>query len=596
MQMINSSRQRKFYYSFIIFSVITFATSTLLNHALITVVILFAFIIKLRNVTSVIILLFSYGALKFSFDTFLSWNLSQILANIGMTIIGLHLNSREETNYEVFNLRVRQSILSILGLFSFFRLLAGNEKIMNDLLPGYDNVGHFSMIKIVAECQSFLSDCEKTGNATPEGYRNYPQYFHYLFSSFFETLENSQQIRVYFLISTAVFLLNLNLSMRMIHSNTFENLFISSTAVKTKGKRKNFTKRRNSKKKSIQLIFLLISFLSITYIHALGYVNMEFSILGLLTMFVISQQSFNKLQVLALFVIATASSASYPLMSLPNTAVLFFIVYKIYKQTEMRIELLLYSLIHLIFLGNMIINNLRVTFGYMTTSGGNILFVLVVGFLLVSYFTSRFRKVDSITAEIRSLDIVDFAFVTYSLYSILLLIYNLFRGESIGYYTQKMSMIVFILAIPVMYRVVVESDLLPSLFELFGLKVIISFLAFLLVFGNPFGTLIAAYKSNFTFVTTPVHYLGNFFFLRQSDTSQSERILYSANLRGFHAKPLFIKSATGPQDTIWVNAIRSTWSTKVESGLQEGLLQEFRRDSLTTVQVLADFEIAVLKE
>jgi len=601
MQIINSLRRNRFYYSLIIFSLITLVSSTLLNHALITVVILFAFIIKLRDTTSGIILLFFYGAFKFSFDTFLSWSLSQILANVGITIIGLHLNSRQETNHEVFNLRFRQSILAIFGLSSFFSLLGGNKKIMNILLPGYDNVGHFSIIKIIAECQGFLSDCQQTGNATPGGYRNYPQYFHYLFSSFFESVENSQQIKVYFLISTAIFFLNLNLSLRLIHFNTFGNPFNSSTAVKTKGKRtrgkqKSSTKNRKSQRKLIQLIFSIICLLSLTYIHSLGYVNLEFSILGVLTMLIISQQSSNKLQVLALFVVAMASSASYSLMSLPNTAVLFFIVYKINKQMEIRIELFLYSLIYLIFLGNLITNNLKVTFRYMTTSGGDISFVLIVGFLLVSYFASRFRNVDSVKAQIRSLDIVDFAFVTYSFYSLLLLLYNLFRGESIGYYTQKMSMICFLLAIPVMYRVVVEIDLLPSLFEFFGLKIMISLLVFSLVFGNSYGTLISAYKSQFSFLVPSVHYLSSIFFLRPSNLAQSERILYSSNLRGFDAKPLLIKSVTGPQDTIWVNAMRSTWSTKLENGLQQGLLEEFGKESLTTVQVFADFEIAVLKE
>lgn len=596
MQKNNSFMNAKSLSLHISLTVVSFLSSTLVMPMLCTFLIILGFTIKRRSTTSLILLLFSYGALKFFFDIFLSWNISQSLANVGITIVGLHLHSRELVRQEFLSLRVRQGILSILSLFSLFTLLGGDKRIMNNLLVGYDNVGHFSMIKVIAECQGFLTNCEKTGIATPEGYRYYPQYFHFVFSSFFESLESAQQLKIYFVISTIVFLLNVNLAIKIIDSKKFRKFSISTKDSGNKGKRKPPIKKSNLQKKLLLTVFSILSALSITYIHSLGYINLEFSLLALLTMIIISQQSTNKLQVLFLFVLAAASSSAYPLMSLPNTAVLFFIVYQIYKQTETKIPLYFYSFTYLIFLGNLILNNLNSNFRYMTTSGGNIFIVLVVGILLVSYFVVRFPRVDSLRSEFNSLEIVDFAFVTYGFYSILLLLYNYIKGESIGYYTQKMAMVVFVFAIPVINRIMNDLDLFNTLFKNFSLKVVCTVLVFSLVFGNSYGALISAYRSNFTFLINPIHYLSEFFSLRPKNVSQSERILLSANLPGYRGESLVMKSATGPQDTIWVNAIRSTWSTQVDNGLQQGLLQESKKEYLTTIQIFDNFEIAVLKK
>jgi hypothetical protein len=141
-----------------------------------------------------------------------------------------------------------------------------------------------------------------------------------------------------------------------------------------------------------------------------------------------------------------------------------------------------------------------------------------------------------------------------------------------GYYTQKMSLIAILLSIPQLLYFLAKSNYLENVRNQLGLKIAIWLIGMLSLAGLSTIPYINAAKQQLAILYNPMMYLSKIATFDDSTSPQSERILKVGVFKPEIVKPLLIRSVTGPQDTIWANALRSSWSTDLESSLQKGVL------------------------
>jgi len=478
----------------------------------------------------------------------------------------------------------------ILGLVNFHLivLIKGKQAILSHLLIGYDNVGHFSMMQTIKDCRSYLTECILTGTATPEGYRNYPQYFHVSFAKFIDLLGIDNRIIVYFVISSTIYVLNVYFMLRIF--NIFNETFEVAGVIRVK-KRKSqakINKRTHEKSKtrsvsrSIKYASLLARtflILAATYIHSLGYLNFEYAILLLLFWIICIKQKLFFNPHFASLIIFMASSASYPLLVIPNTVLFLSIIFNSEYYASRKIKGI-YIFGITLFATLKIAENISTNAVYLTSEGGSPVFMLAMLGTTILYICTDVYKSKKILIYLTSNKILNLVLVINLGFTFILFLFNQFRGNSPGYYTQKMCMFLMIFMIPPIYGFARETGLLQKTLRLFLVKSLVSIIAVSALFSISPEGIYSSFKNQLFFLSQPAIYLQNLVSFSGIKESQSLRILNSAKLISPEDSPILLHSESSVQDTIWVNTLRSTWGQQLESSMWGGILENPNKKNL----------------
>ena len=491
------------------------------------------------------------------------------------------------------------TILS-LSIIHCLILLQGEKGILRNLLIGYDNVGHFSMLKTLAQCDDFLTDCKLTGIATPEGYRNYPQYFHYSFSSFMNLLGEGNSLHIYFIISSTVYILLVFFMFRIFNQlietqgRTQPNSRRNPSKVKKSKKSEVNQRKQNYSKAPSTVPLKILILLGVTYIHSLGYLNFEYSILLILVWVSCIQQ---KLLLNPLFVslfLFMASSSSYPLIVIPSCLIFLVLILNPDFRPK-KITSVLYSFSLILFTLNMILGNLSTNSEFITSIGGSseymfIVLALVATFLYIDIFLHR-----NILSYLEPARLLSLNIATYFAFTIFLFLFNLIRGESAGYYTQKMCMILMLLVIPEIYVTGQKIGLWKRLYNQVIAKLVSSLLIVVATLNVSPDFILTALKQKLFFVAQPAIYIRELITFPGSKDSQSGRIITATQLDEQIESSLLIYSKNAVQDTIWVNAIRSSWGAELEKAMLGGVLSKEPESEVIYTAEDNSYQVAILK-
>ena len=516
-----------------------------------------------------------FGSLFFILEQVFSWRTSHALSNILLVVVAIYFPPFQiKQVHGTAKSKFASVLIWILVGISLVTFLKGKTNVLNSLLSGYDNVGHFSMMKTISECQGYLSDCELTGVATPDGYKFYPQYFHYVFSPFISTFGEQHQLSMYFAISSAIYVCTLNFAFKALGSLGEKFQLHSKATYKKKGRLKkalpNPQKNLNGGKITGP-IFKVIILLLVTYIHSLGYLNYEFVILCLLAWMLVFKHISGEKDFLYVFLLFMASASIYPLVLPPNLAIMCYFVLQARAKVS-KTFLIIYSVAVFLFSTLVILSNMKTNAQYVTTDGGNIVLIIFIVSILIALIWDLSSLGKSLENKWWKFEPIMLALIIYSLYSLSLFVFNIASGERMGYYTQKMSLIAILLSIPQLLYFLAKYNYLENIREQLGRKIAIWLIGMVSLVGWSTIPYINAAKQHLAILYNPMIYLSKIATFDESKSLQSERILKVAEFKQEIDEPLLIRSVTGPQDTIWANALRSSWSTDLELSLQKGVL------------------------
>jgi hypothetical protein len=516
-----------------------------------------------------------FGSVFFILEQFISWRISHALSNTLLVVVAIYFPpSQIKQIHGTAKSKFDSVSIWILAGISVVTLLRGKTYVLNSLLSGYDNVGHFSMMKTISECQGYLSECELTGIATPDGYRFYPQYFHYVFSPFISAFGEQHQLSMYYAISMAIYLCTLNFAFKALGSieEKFDSHLKGTFSKKGKLKKTLLNPQKNLQSaKSTGLIFKVTILLLVTYIHGLGYLNYEFAILCLLAWLLVFKHISGKKDLLYVLLLFMASSSIYPLVLPPSLALMCYLVFQARAKVS-NAFLIIYSISVFLYSTLVILSNIKTNAKYATTAGGNIFLIIFIVSILIALIWDKFGLRNSTEKKWWEFEPITFMLIIYSVYSLSLYVFNISSGERMGYYTQKMSLIAILLSIPQLLYFLAKSNYLESIRNQLGLKISIWLIGMASLAGLSTIPYINAAKQQLAILYNPMIYLSKIATFDASSSPQSERILKAAVFKPEIVEPLLIRSVTGPQDTIWANALRSSWSTDLESSLQKGVL------------------------
>jgi hypothetical protein len=521
-----------------------------------------------------------------------AWKITFLIALFVLTQKNTLIASSTKKEYKRFD----SLMILFLILLHTLIILQGEKSILRNLLIGYDNVGHFSMLKTLANCGGFLTNCNLTGIATPEGYRNYPQYFHYSLSSYMNVFSEENRLLTYFVISSTVYILLVFFMFRIFNfvvDTPINNR--SSLGTKTlKSRSKKTPGKKSYSKKQWTIPFKILILLGVTYIHSLGYLNFEYSILLLIVWVSCIQQRLllNPLTV-SLFLFM-ASSSSYPLIVIPCCLIFCgLILNRDYKFN--KVFSTLYCLAIAIFTFNKVLGNLSTNSQYITSEGGSSEYMVVILGLVACYLYFDLVKQGNLRNYFHSTKLLSLINSNFFVFAIFLYLFNLIRGESPGYYTQKMCMILMLFIIPDMYISAEKSGLLARVYNQLVLKILTSVIVVLLSLNVSPQFLYGTLKEKFFFVVQPAIYIRELLTLNTSKDSQSSRIVQASKLSEGEKYPLLIFSESAVQDTIWVNAIRSTWGAELERRVIEGVLTDSSKTEPAFISEDDSYQVSVLK-
>jgi len=156
-------------------------------------------------------------------------------------------------------------------------------------------------------------------------------------------------------------------------------------------------------------------------------------------------------------------------------------------------------------------------------------------------------------------------------------------------------MILMLFIIPDMYISAEKSGLLARVYNQLVLKILTSVIVVLLSLNVPPQFLYGALKEKFFFVVQPAIYIRELLTLNTSKDSQSSRIVQASKLSEGEKYPLLIFSESAVQDTIWVNAIRSTWGAELERRVIEGVLTDSSKTEPAFISEDDSYQVSVLK-
>ena len=548
---------------------------SILNPALGTISSLLYLFWLRRELMPVFISFLTFGSLFFILDQFLLWRISHVFSNILLVVIAIYFSPFQNMGSQrKARFKFTLVLIWILAVVSFVTLLRGKTYVLNSLLSGYDNVGHFSMMKTISECQGYLSKCELTGFATPDGYRFYPQFFHYVFSPFISALGEQHQLSTYFAISMAIYLCTLNFAFKALGSLNEKFILPSKAMYNKKGRRKKALQNPQKISNGGKItgpIFQVMVLLLVTYIHSLGYLNFEFVILCLLAWVLIFKHISGEKDFLYVFLLYSATSSIYPLVLPPNLLLMCFFIFQARSQVS-KTFLIIYSTAVLLFSALVISRNMETNAQYIATDGGNIILIIFIVAILIASVWDLTNLGKPLEKQWWNFEPIIFTLVIYSLYSLSLFVFNISSGQRMGYYTQKMCLIAILFSIPQLIHFIAKYNYLENIREHLGRKIAIWLMGMVGLIGWSIIPYINAAQQQLAILYNPMIYLSKIATFDESKSIQSERILEVVEFKPEINTPLLIRSVTGPQDTIWANALRSSWSTDLESSLQKGVL------------------------
>jgi hypothetical protein len=273
------------------------------------------------------------------------------------------------------------------------------------------------------------------------------------------------------------------------------------------------------------------------------------------------------------FLLFMTTSSIYPLVIPPNLLFMCFFIFQARAKVP-KTFLIIYSIAVFLFSASVIARNIKTNAQYVTTDGGNvILIIFIVSILIASVWDLiDFNLGKPLEKKWWNFEPITFTLVIYSLYSLSLFIFNISSGQRMGYYTQKMSLIAILLSIPQLIYFIAKYNYLENIREQLGRKIAIWLIGMACLIGWSIIPYINTAQQQLAILYNPMIHLSKIATIDESKSLQSERILKVADFKPEIDEPLLIRSVTGPQDTIWANALRSSWSTDLESSLQKGVL------------------------
>jgi hypothetical protein len=274
---------------------------------------------------------------------------------------------------------------------------------------------------------------------------------------------------------------------------------------------------------------------------------------------------------LYVFLLFMASSSIYPLVLPPNLVLMCYFVFQARAKVS-RTFLVIYSMAVFLFSTLVILSNIKTNAQYVTTDGGNITLIIFIVSILIALIWDLFSLGKSFEKKWWKFEPITFTLIIYLLYSLSLFVFNISSGERMGYYTQKMSLIAILLSIPQLIYFIAKYNYLENIREQLGRKIAIWLIGMVSLIGWSTISYINVAKQQLAILYNPMVYLSKIATFDESKSLQSERILKVAEFKPEIDEPLLIRSATGPQDTIWANTLRSSWSTDLDSSLQKGVL------------------------
>lgn len=483
---------------------------------------------------------------------------------------------------KVKNDSLNNYIVSLLVILILIPALIGKERILGVLLLGYDNVGHLNIMKSISACNNFLSDCELTGSISPEGYRYYPQYFHFVFEPFLSILGPDYILHLYYFISILVFILFCDQILRYIDTNFHREFKKNYFNLRLDLRKSNtHTKHKDNTDFFVISFTKMLAILNAIYLLTLGYINFVFAILILFLWLNYHPKLGITRGIFFTLTCFVTSSSVYPLLLLPNYVFFTLVIFMNRKQFNPWIHFAI-QLIMSAYTINLFKGNFATNFEYLATAGSQftsiILIILISTFILIKSFLTR-----------RTIQLEMLLLCVYTSFTSSLVIYMLITGNSSSYYAFKLSLLLICFVIPNLIIDFKNSKFILKLvkslrngfiFEYFSKKLFLKFfisvgiIAIMIpkIFTTAVLSLALNLPDNFK---NPVRAMASI--LTDDKKLQSSRIIWISNTTKSFKKPIYVLSPTGAFDTIWVNTLNSTWNENLEEDLQSGILQNLNK-------------------
>ena len=443
---------------------------------------------------------------------------------------------------KVFYLVAIGMLLAFLILLYLSDMRAFRIFILGDL--GYDQVGHFAIIRTLNSCVEMLFQCDPQSSLLPRNYMFYPQQWHVLFSRFInsDTIESSvQSFIVVILISVLLSLYLTTNSLRQIFSKLNLQMPLHSPIW-------------------IGDLVVLISGTFIVILSFMGYPNFVFSIslfLSGISLLIAGEVK----QTLLATIVLMLSVASYTLLLVPSALICLY--YASFRLRSFPLKLVIFVFIVFSIISILFISSLQSHLDYLYIGGGGlnpyIVIIEIAG--LVSVGLSFFRLFRGDYVDKKSyVDLLVFNFIIVaSLFALQGLTF--FSGKFSSYYLGKFSYFSIFSILITLYicldRWTFRWDFLRNHRTLFYLFLALWFILPRIPFNSPVNTLYQIVRPS------------NFGELRKVEAIYRAAISSKSSLK----PAVFLSNETG-SDTQIVNALSGFWSAELNDYLENDIDNE----------------------
>ena len=463
--------------------------------------------------------------------------------------------------------------LSIFLLISFGLWLFMNSKQSYKMLIhtlfnlGYDQVGHFAIMRTLSKCSEYLYLCDPNSSLLPLNYMFYPQQWHILFSKF---MSNGDLVSI---LSSYIFLVTISTVVSLyLLSFSFRHLTQGVVGIRFK----KYPNLYLSTRVMLSIVYLLVLIISF-----MGYPNFVFST----ALFVFAVASYENSKISSYLLLSSVmiiSISMYTLFLVPG--VTFFLFCTIFFKGSMGIRAL-NTVIWIIFAYSVVaLARGKNHVDFIGTGGGGLSLVVVAtelillaGLLLNSLQAKRKEIIFS--SSIGNLVIAN-AIVLVSLVGLNVLL--VFMGNTTGYYLAKFSYFAVIVGLINLFIALSKLNLgIPTpRITASSICLIVAITWYLIPripFASPFVNLV-------NIASGP------------SETQQIriENVYSAAKLSMSTRKPVVLLSTNSGPDTQWVNSLSGNWSAYLNNFLENKIDNEteFRDPKFQEVnkEILVFFE------
>lgn len=416
---------------------------------------------------------------------------------------------------------------------------------------GYDQVGHFAIMRTLSKCSEYLYICDPSSNQLPLNYMFYPQQWHILFSKLVSSGDLVSALSSYIFIvilSTVISLHLLSFSIRQFSQEIVGIRF------------KNYPNVYLSTRMLHSTIYLLILVLSL-----LGYPNFVFA--TALFVFAIASYERNKtFSYLMSSSVLIISISMYTLFLVPGIATFLLCTIFFQGSRGLRVLCLVVATVFSYSVSALALNKSHVDF--IGIGGGGIsLVVIMTEVILLAGLLLNLLQVKrgevTFTSPIGNL-VIGNSIVFTSLIGLNALL--VFIGNSTGYYLAKFSYFAVIMGLPNLFIALSKLNfripsprMTPS--SICMIIAVIWYLIPRIPFTSPFVNLV-------DIVTGP----------SEIQKIRIVNIYSAAKLSEVTEKPVVLLSASSGPDTQWVNSLSGHWSAYLNNFLENKIdnEEEFR--------------------